>query len=297
MDSLSLTLLIISILCSAGRNIFSKYISSATFGEKLFFLSQATIFSVGCIVSFIFGNVMLLSVSTVTVIYALIYGALLISAQWCYTAALRHGKTGICSTVYSLGFIFPTLSGAIFWQEELRVINVVGILIVIPTVILSGKRKGSSDKDLKLGTYLLPLLIAMLSSGGLGIMQKLQQSSAYPEQKDSFVFIAFAFAAVSSFVGVLAGRKPQEINEKEHKRSLLPSLVFAACVGVCFVVCNILNTTLAGRVPSALLFPLLNIGTIFLSMLLGIAFFKDKLSKNDGAILLLGCAAILLISI
>lgn len=296
MDALSLTLLIISILSSAGRNIFSKYISSYSFGEKRFFLSQAIIFSTGSFISLIFGKISFPNVALITLIYALIYGTLLLCAQWCYTVALKRGKTGICSTVYSLGFIFPTLSGAIFWSEKLTVFNILGILIVIPTIILSGRKKGSAE-GMNIGSYLAPLLIAMLASGGLGIMQKVQQTSYYSDQKDAFIFLSFLFSAVVSFVGVLVGRNSAEqTSEKKKEIHLLPML-FAAGVGVCFVVCNILNTTLAGRLSSALLFPSLNIGTIFLSMLLGIVFFKDKLSKNDGAILLLGCAAILLISI
>ncbi|MBE6593852.1 MAG: hypothetical protein E7642_07680 [Ruminococcaceae bacterium] len=293
MDALSLILLIISILSSAGRNIFSKYISSYSFGEKRFFLSQAIIFSTGSFISLIFGKISFPNIAPITFIYAFIYGTLLLCAQWCYTVALKRGKTGICSTVYSLGFIFPTLSGAIFWSEKLTVFNILGILIVIPTIILSGRKKGS--EGMNIGAYLAPLLIAMLASGGLGIMQKVQQSSAYANQKDAFIFLSFLFSAVVSFAGVLVGHKSAE-QSSDKKTRLLPML-FAAGVGVCFVVCNILNTTLAGRLSSALLFPSLNIGTIFLSMLLGILFFKDKLSKNDGAILLLGCAAILLISI
>jgi hypothetical protein len=126
----------------------------------------------------IFGKVSFSSVSPITVLYAVIYGALLIFAQWFYTAALTEGNTALCSTVYSLGFILPTLSGAVFWSEPFSVLDGIGILLAASAIVVSGIRKSGCEEK---GRYrfFLPLIIAMLASGGLGIVQKVQQSSAY----------------------------------------------------------------------------------------------------------------------
>ncbi|MBQ4087894.1 MAG: hypothetical protein IJC78_06585, partial [Clostridia bacterium] len=141
-------LLICSVICSGARNIFSKAISDLPFGTKPFFLAQA--------VSFLCGSAVLsvvlrcdFSANPITVLYAVIYGSLLISAQYCYTSAMKRGNIGVCATVYSLGFIFPTLSGCIFWQESLGVINAFGILLVIPAILLSGLPETSRDKTKK----------------------------------------------------------------------------------------------------------------------------------------------------
>ncbi len=297
-NNISLLLLPLSILFSVGRNIFSKYVSAYGFGEKRFFLYQATLFSVGCVISLIFGGAGLFDIQPITLLYATIYGVLLIMAQWCYTAALKHGKTGICSTVYSLGFIFPTMSGAIFWSEKLSIINIIGIITVIPAIILSGQ-KNDKKSEAKMGSYIIPLLIAMLASGGLGIVQKLQQKSAYPEQQGSFIFVSFLLASAISFICSIFGKKGAEVahTDTADKSCKLRSFLFAVAIGICFAICNILNTALAGMLPSGILFPTLNIGTIFLSMIAGVIFFKDKLTKKDFVILLLGCIAIILIGL
>ena len=149
MDALSLLLLISSILLSSGRNLLSKNISDAPFGTRGFFLCQSLIFGAGSIILLPLAMSSLLSPSGTTLLLAFIYSVLLIVAQWFYTLALSRGKVGISATVYSLGFVLPTLSGVLFFDESLGVVNALGIAAVLPTVIISGlkPRKMVENKD------------------------------------------------------------------------------------------------------------------------------------------------------
>lgn len=287
---MSLLFLGLSIILSSVRNILSKGISDVKFGTKQFFLTQACIFICGSLVLILVANQNFERPSLPTLFYATLYGILLLSAQYCYTSALKKGNIGICSTVYSLGFIFPTLSGNLFWNERLTGLNVIGILMVIPTIIISGMPSSKNGQQKNINTYIIPLMSAMLSSGGLGIMQKIQQNSHYPEQKNFFVISAFALAGTISFlISLFAKREPQiKIGRK---------LIFGAGIGVAFGLCNLLNTILAGQLDSAVFFPVLNIGTIFFSIVSGIIFYKEKISRNDLIAFLLGIISILLITI
>lgn len=281
--------LFLSIILSSVRNILSKGISELNFGTKQFFLTQANIFICGCVVLMISTNYSFACPSAQTLFYALVYSILLLSAQYCYTSALKKGNIAICSTVYSLGFIFPTMSGSLFWNERLTVLNIVGILMVIPTIIISGTSKSQKEQK-NVNSYIIPLVSAMLSSGGLGIMQKVQQKSLYPEQSNLFVISAFAFAGIISFLISLFARR-------EEQTKIGTKLIFGAGIGAAFGLCNLLNTILAGRLDSAIFFPVLNIGTILFSIASGIVFYKEKISKNDLIVILLGSISILLITI
>lgn len=287
---MSLLFLGLSIILSSVRNILSKGISDVKFGTKQFFFTQACIFICGSLVLILVANQNFERPSLPTLFYATLYGILLLSAQYCYTSALKKGNIGICSTVYSLGFIFPTLSGNMFWNERLTGLNIIGILMVIPTIIISGMPSSKNGQQKNINTYIIPLMSAMLSSGGLGIMQKVQQNSHYPEQKNIFVISAFALAGTISFlISLFAKREPQiKIGRK---------LIFGAGIGVAFGLCNLLNTILAGQLDSAVFFPVLNIGTIFFSIVSGIIFYKEKISRNDLIAFLLGIISILLITI
>ena len=110
----------------------------------------------------------------------------------------------------------------------------------------------------------------MFSSGGLGIMQKVQQSSAAANEKGAFLFVAFCFAFCCSFAAFLLSHEKTGF---PVQRTLYPALT-----GLCFGGANLCNTILAGKMKSAVFFPLQNISTILFTTLLGIFLFKEKLT-------------------
>lgn len=289
-DFLSLIMLCLSIILSSGRNLLSKSVSAFSFGTASFYRLQTVIFACGAVVIALLGLKELQWASTQTLIYSVIYGCLLLSAQWCYTASLKNGNTSICATVYSLGFILPTLSGAVIFDEVLGTFEYFGIILAIAAVICSGMRgKGENNTAASKG-YTLPLVIAMLSSGGLGIMQKLQQSSPFPEQRTVFVLTAFCLAAAVSFICSVSVKKQAE-EKIPHS-----AIIRAGGTGACFGCCNVLNTILAGRLASVIFFPVQNIGTILLSLISGIIIFREKPGIKEICVLLLGISAVLLLS-
>ena len=286
---MNLLLLISSVGMSTIRNLLSKNISDLRFGTKEFFAVQSVTFFCGSAVLIIAVKDPFDTISLLTVLYAIVYGMLLLSAQYCYTSALKKGNVGICSTVYSLGFIIPTLSGSFFWDESLTEFDVAGILMAIPTIVISGLNPGKYKKSQTEKGYIFPLLVAMFSSGGLGILQKLQQSSPYPEQSKFFVIFAFAFAGVISFVFFMFAKATVQ-------KCLSQKIITAIGIGIAFGFSNLFNTILAGKLDSAALFPILNIGTILFSPILASVFFKERASKKDMVVLALGIISILLIS-
>ena len=286
---MTLLLLGLSILLSTGRNLFSKKLSDIRFGTSRFFRYQGLLFLFGGVALLLFGGISWKAVSAQTWLYALIYGFLLICSQWFYTAALSAGNTALCSTVYSMGFILPTLSGAIFWSEPFSLLDFFGVLCAVAAILFSGKRGRKSEA--RHNRYFVPLSVAMLSSGGVGIVQKLQQKSAYAEERASFLLIAFLLAAAISLLASSIEKNKQCVAPQKS------TVAVAACVGLFFGCCNLLNTILAGRLDSAIFFPSLNIGVILLTLLCSIVFYKEKIKKNDVLVLLLGSASILLLNI
>lgn len=283
-------LLTVSILLSTGRNIFSKRISSYKFGSLDFFLHQSLIFLFGSISILLFGRITLSHIAPQTVLLALIYGTILLCAQWFYTAALGKGNTALCSTVYSMGFILPTVSGALLWNEAFTPIDFIGIIFAVIALLLS-KKQDNTQNTKSLGLFFLPLLIAMLSSGGLGIIQKIQQSSEYSDERSSFLLIAFIFATAVSLIASFIFKKAESDFRTRYSKAT------AAAIGLFFGCCNMLNTTLAGMLPTAVFFPTLNIGIIFLSMLCGVLISKERITKSVLLVLASGSISIVLLNV
>ena len=281
-------LLTLSIVLSSFRGILSKKLSHVSFGTKSFYNRQAILFIFGALSILAFGNISFTVPAPITVIYAVIYALLLIFAQWFYTVALGGENTALATTVYSMGFIFPTLSGALLWNEVFTFFDLLGIVCAIIAITVSGKPKSKFHG--KGGRFFIPLLIATLSSGGLGIMQKVQQRSDYASEKSVFLIIAFILAGVISFIFSLTVKS--EKKESEH----CSIYVIAASIGIAFGSCNLLNTLLAGLLESTIFFPTLNIGVILLTMLLCALIYKEKIRRREATVLAFGVLSIMLLN-
>jgi len=279
--------LLASVSLTATRNITSKKTAAASKGLSQFFFSQSVLFLSAALLLAALNPAAFAKASGVTVIYGVIYGVLLILSQWMFTLALKRGSTSICSVVYSLGFILPTVSGAIFWGEPFTLLNLIGLILAVSVIFLTVK-KGDGEKKAG-GGFAAFILIAMVASGGLGIMQKLQQSCHAKDERSLFLIIAFSFAFLGSALAYLFSKK-----EAKPQASLM---IYPAITGLCFGGANLLNTILAGRMKSAVFFPLQNISTILLSTLLGILIFKEKITAKTAVIILLGALTVVIFSL
>ncbi len=274
-------LMLSTVLLGAGRNLLSRRISGVPFGQRGFFLRQGIIFAAG------FGALIGFAgkgPSLPTAGMALVYAALLLSAQWGYTSALAALPVGLCSTVYAMGFILPTLSGAIFWGEPFALREALGLMLVIGAILLSRQPVPGENPQHRRAAW-CTLMLAMCASGGLGLMQKIHQRTPFGEEGGSFMALAFALAAVS-FLCAACSRK-----SSGEKRGILP----AALAGLCFGGCNLLNTTLAGRLDSAVFFPIQNIGVMGCTIVSGWLICRERLTRRDALVLLLAIGAVMLL--
>lgn len=278
-----------TVALSAARNILSKSISGYKFGTKRFFELQRLIFFSGFAVLIIPILKNFSGISPLTPIYSLIYALLLITAQWNYTAALGSLNASICVTVYSCGFIFPAVSGALLWNESLTVFKLLGIILTILTIFVSNYEEKAPKVSKMPKSGSLKLIFAMAASGGLGIMQKVQQNSSVAEEKSVFVLLAFLFAGIASLIFEKLS------HDDDHRmRVCKKERLCSAAAGVCFACCNLLNTYLAGKLDSAFFFPVQNISVIIASTLISVSVFSEHLGIKEITALALGIAAVVL---
>lgn len=281
-------LLLLAVLLSSGRSICSKKIKIEGDNKSGFYVSQAVLFLAAGGTVFLCNPSAVANISGMTFGLALVYGVLLIVSQWCYTISLQQGPTSICTMLYSFGFIFPTLSGTLFWNESFTMFSGIGLALTILAIVASAFSKGEkTSADNK--NYILPILLAMTASGGLGVMQKIQQSSRVASQRDGFLILAFIFAMTISYGAALV----KKTENTSHKSKVL----YPILAGVCFGAANLLNTLLAGRIDSAILFPIQNIGVMIICAILGIVIFRERITKSQSFALGLGVLAILVLGI
>lgn len=263
MNSVTLFLLISSVVCSTARAVFSKKLGVLNGGKYGFYITQTVLFAVAAAAIFILNIKSIGRPSVISVILAVVYGIFTVSSQWTYTIALTKAPVSVCAMVYSFGFIIPTVFGTIVWHESANVYKIISILLCICTIILTSVKKDEKPQK----SYRLPftLIIAMLSSGGLGVVQKLQQKNVARGETGMFLFLAFAF--------------------------------YIFIVGVSMAVANTANTLLAGLLPSAVVFPIVNVGVILASLVVSVTILRERISKSQIAAFGLGVTAILLFNL
>ena len=279
--------LVLSVICGSARGVFLKKINTDALNRKRFYTDLCILFLSGGVAIFLFDVTALTSITTITIMCAVTFGITTFVAQSCFSIALGKGPTSICSMVYSFGFIFPTILGAICWGEDFGIFSQIGFIIALSAIIVSAF---SSGKTTKSGSgFILPNLVAMAASGGLGIIQKVHQSSSDKQNLNAFLVLAFILAAAIALMFALFSKGGDDNKQKLS--------VYNVLAGLCFGMASMLNTMLAGMLPSAIMFPTLNIGVMVLSLIAGVIIFKEKPTKSQKIAFALGIVAIIVLSL
>ena len=159
--------LFLSVSLSAGRNITTKKTAIGVQSQFEFFRSQALLFGTAGLLMAFWGVKDLGSVSVITMVYGVVYGILLIVSQWAFAFSLKTGSAAVCAVIYALGFIFPTLSGAVFWGEDFTVLHLLGMAGAVFVILFAAQKTASTihpAKVLSLLSYWQCLHQAVLAS-------------------------------------------------------------------------------------------------------------------------------------
>ena len=156
------------------------------------------------------------------------------------------------------------------------------------SIVLSANGK-SDGKRINLKWFILSF-IAFLLTGAIGIMQKIHQTSDCKGELSAFLVIAFVTSALISAIFALikrGGEKPEknargadsaEKNAHGGKKTAIILLSIMALAGLCVAANNKFNLYLTGVLPTAIFFPVYNVGILILTTISAIFIFKERLS-------------------
>lgn len=187
--------------------------------------------------------------------------------------ALAAGEMSFTVVFVSASMVIPAFAGAIFWREPLSVFKVIGAAVIIVSSCFSAdKNRKKREKG-----WLAYCFAAFLFMGLVGVLQKIQRSSACAESPKLFLLTAFVTAFVICLV-VCA------VTKKETEKRPAPTVSGVTCIltaGGTLAFANLANLYLAGALPSALLFPAQNGGSTLLSVLIAAVIFKERLNGRQ----------------
>ena len=106
------------------------------------------------------------------------------------------------------------------------------------------------------------------------------------------------FSALFTGIASLIIRDNDDRNPKTSKeQGIIKKLVVPVALGVCVGMLNFLNLSLSGKLPSVILFPIYNIGSMLLSSIISAIIYKDKPTKRQSIGFVVGIVAIFIVGV
>lgn len=225
-------------------------------------------------------------------IMALLYGLFTLAMQSFYMTAAERGSVSVCSLIYASCFVIQTIFSAVYSGEDCSVLNICGIAVMLASLAMVSLKDLGGEKSNK--TAVILAVISMLFASGVGIVQKIFAALYGKHGQNEFIFLAFMFMTVFSFlVKLTICRK----NKRENKDFGAAGrfYMFACAMALCVAVVNKLNVILITVLPGVLYFPVYAAGTVLCSAVCSRIIFKEKLTKLQWTGIVCGVAAIVMI--
>ena len=284
-------LLTVSLVAALGGSIFKKLYTNRDSRLSGSFAYTA----VGCLVAaavlFAWGGFG--KASLFTVLLGVLFGAVTALQGVTHMAALQVGPLSYTTVIISFSTLISALSGVLFFGESIGPLQIVGMVLMLASFALAnGGENGGKRANLR---WLLLCVVAFLATGAIGVMQKIHQSSAFKEELNAFLVIAFGVSAfLSGVVALLLRKKERGSEENRNDRGGMMLLIFLMLIsGVCVAVNNKLNLYLSGVIDSIIFFPVVNGGGLVLTTLASLLIFKERLRTKQWIGILLGIASVL----
>ena len=177
------------------------------------------------------------------------------------------------------GMILPYVWGVLFLNEKLSLFHILGLSLIICSIIITANDKKIPNK------YILVLCVIIFFLNGIssivGKMHQIEKTYRCISEMEFVIATGVAKFVIAAFAYVTVKIKNANKAFSEHEN-----------VGFTFGVLLIVMSTLlsglsyilqlngAKNLPATVLYPLITGGTIICSSVVGIIFFKEKISKR-----------------
>lgn len=269
-------------------NSFCDKLVSSRHGDRYVFLYN--------VIKFLIGSLCLLPMLCFDTAPKLGTGAVLCGAACgvmyavSKTVILRgYEKTSVAfmTLCHASGMLLPCVLGHFFWSEPLELLSLIGILLAVISIVLLKDSKSDGRRFDTVGVLIG--LIVFLMSGGIMVVQKLMGLYFAEQSVSAYNLYSFVVACLLLCPFV----RPKTVERRDIKTVSLCAA--GSAVSLCAI--SMVMTSLAGRVPSAILFPLYN-GLGIISVCIGSVFaFKESMTIKKWIGLAVGVVGLFLVNL
>ena len=202
-------------------------------------------------------------------------------------------KVGITAVSVSnkLSLVIPVSIAIIFFHEPIHLTKIIAMVLAIGAVFLVTYQKSDEEHKISPLFFLLPVVLFLGSGFNDSLVNYVQKKMLPTNESGQFVIWIFQIAAILGtiiMIGLLLTKK---------KTWSWKNLAAGVCLGIpnYFSMYYLLKSLSDSGLQSSEVFPINNVAIVIFSSVIGIFFFKEKLSKLQLSGILLACISIFLL--
>lgn len=210
-------LLAVTMASNLAASVTKKQYGNLGCGGKDNAYIYSAVTSAVCAVLMVLFSGFRIQMSWYTAGLGLLFGICTMLTTVLLTMAMTIGPMSYSMVINSASTVITALSGFLFWDEKLGALKIVGLVLMAGCFVFSVK-KDKSGKRASIAWFLLSLFSAV-ACAGVGLLQKIHQSSAHSDELMGFLIIAFVFSFVVSTVPYLWHRRGALLPPGKAKRA------------------------------------------------------------------------------
>lgn len=221
-----------------------------------------------------------------------------------YIKVLKKTTLLVAQMFSVCSLIIPCLVGELLFNEPMNAFSWFGVLLFIFSLyfmIAPSKEQNNQEQNGKFSlTTLILLLIYCFVGGAVMVTQKVFALKVENGNVSEYSFLMFAFNAIVFYVIYLilwlSNKNTEKIGFQNTTKLSKALFIYGAVLAVVIFTINLSVTTLAKDISSAILFSISYAISIFMTMLVGVICYKEKITLKNVIGIILAVLAIIVIN-
>ena len=221
--------------------------------------------------------------------HSMIIGALFIIIFNFYAFGIQKAGVAVTTVANRMSLIIPVCAALILYPEEntFTLLKGIAFFLALTGIYLSSTKGGKLSFDKK---YLWLIILVFV---GQGISDSIFNDFAqkFPNEGNYLFFMVLFFMASISGILILSGR-----SIKTRSPLQLKSIFWGVIFGIPNFFSLVFLLKALGSISSSIVFPIVGMGVVISSSLIGLLLFQEKLTRSNWIGILLSICAIYIFS-
>ena len=221
--------------------------------------------------------------------HSMIIGALFIIIFNFYAFGIQKAGVAVTTVANRMSLIIPVCAALILYPEEntFTLIKGIAFFLALTGIYLSSTKAGKLSFDKK---YLWLIILVFV---GQGISDSIFNDFAqkFPNEGNYLFFMVLFFMASISGILILSGRSIRTRSPLQLK-----SIFWGVIFGIPNFFSLVFLLKALGSISSSIVFPIVGMGVVISSSLIGLLLFQEKLTRSNWIGILLSMCAIYIFS-